>query len=543
MPASLGLYIEENVIKYAKVSKERDSYKVEAYGMKFYDKIDDTLKQIINETYSFKTPISVNLSNEKYTSSELFSLLNPKDLNKAAKTEFDFFCNENHKNKNAIEYRNILAPNQTDKDKLTSIYAYTEKTDIEEKIKMLSGYKVWNISPLPLSMPSLLNASDKTTRVIVNIENKTTVTFMTGNKVYKVEQIEEGMKNILDNIILKENSYAKAYEICKNTTIYTTQGRNLQVEENEYLEDIMPTLFKIVERVKEVILTSGMDVREIYVSGLAAAINNIDLYFEENFPDKKCEILAPFFVEKTNLKLNIRDYIEVNSAIALALQGLGTGFKEINFKRKSALDQVLNIEIGGKPNTNKTDKKSGIDLMGKLTAGFDSPIDVIEMNLIRVATALFVLLVIYGIFSGIISSKINKKDKEINDYLTDSRQKISDVTKNKQLVNKRTEQYNSMIEKINEASEKITSGYAKKNVLPNFLTEIMFNIPKEVQLTSIQNTSGKSVKIEAKSKEYEQLGYFIAKIKNEGILNEVTSTSGTRQDEFILVTIEGKLPY
>ena len=542
MPVSLGLYIDDNLIKYAKVSKERDSYKVEAFGMKFYDKIDETIKQIINETYSFKTPISINLTNAKYSSSELFSLLNPKDLNKAAKTEFEFFCEENHKNKNALEYRNVLSQKKDDRDKLTCVFSYTEKSDIEEKNKLLSGYRVTNISPLPLSVPSLLSENDKTDRVIVNIENNTSVTFMTGNKVTKVELIEDGMKSILDNIILRENSYAKAYEICKNTTIYTMQGKNLQAEENEYMEDIMPTLYKIVERVKEVILTSGYDVREIYITGLAAAINNIDLYFGENFPEKKCEILAPFFVEKTNIKINIKDYIEVNSAIALALQGLGTGYKEINFKRKSALD-IMNIEIGGSKNKGDTNKKSSIDLMGKLKSAFDSPIDVIEMNLIRIAIALFILLVIYIVFSGILSNRIDKKDKEINDYLADSRQKISELTKNKEQVTKKIEQYNTMVEKINEANEKQVAGYARKNVLPNFLTEIMSNIPKEVQLTSIQNTSGKNIKIEAKSKEYEQLGYFIAKIKNESILTEVTSTSGTRQNEYILVTIEGKLPY
>ena len=58
---------------------------------------------------------------------------------------------------------------------------------------------------------------------------------------------------IFDNIIMKENSYAKAYEICKNTTIYTMQGRNLQVEENEYMEDIMPVLYNIVEEIKNII--------------------------------------------------------------------------------------------------------------------------------------------------------------------------------------------------------------------------------------------------------------------------------------------------
>ena len=34
MSDCLGLYIEKNLIKYAKVSKERDNIKVEAFGFK-----------------------------------------------------------------------------------------------------------------------------------------------------------------------------------------------------------------------------------------------------------------------------------------------------------------------------------------------------------------------------------------------------------------------------------------------------------------------------------------------------------------------------
>ena len=36
MSTCLGLYIEENIIKYAKVTKERDQVKIDAFGVKFY---------------------------------------------------------------------------------------------------------------------------------------------------------------------------------------------------------------------------------------------------------------------------------------------------------------------------------------------------------------------------------------------------------------------------------------------------------------------------------------------------------------------------
>ena len=548
MSSCLGLYIENNIIKYAKVSKEHDSFKVEAFGLKFFDNINETVKQIVNETYSYKTPICTNLTDEKYTYASLFSLLNQKDLNKAVRTEFEYFCNENKKNFNALEYRNLLIPNLDDKDKVNSLYAYTEKSDIAEKLQVLSGYKVNYVAPLPIAITNLLRNTNKKNKVIINIEDKTSVTFIIEDKIHKIEIIDVGMKEILDNIIMKENSYAKAYEICKNTTIYTMQGRNLQVEENEYMQDIMPVLYNIVERVKDVITASQIEIHEMYITGLATAINNIDLYFQENFLDKKCEILVPFFVDKSNIKLNIRDYIEVNSAITLALQGLGLGHKEMNFKHRGALDQInqiLNKEVDVPSAKGKG--KSNVDIKNKLKnifkLDFKGSLDSIEVGMIRLTVGLLFLIIAYVAFSNIIINQINKKETDVQAFITESKEQISLVTSNTVLVQERTEQYNKMIKKINEANDKLTESYAKKNVLPNFLTEIMFNIPKEVQLLSIQNTSGKIIKMEARSKEYEQLGYFIAKMKNEGILTDVTATSGENQNGYVVVTIQGNLPY
>ena len=102
MPSCLGLYIENNLIKYAKVSKEREAIKVEAFGIKFYDKLNEAIKQIISETYSFKIPISVNLSQEMYNYFYMFSLINKKDMQKAVETEFSSYCTDQGINENTL---------------------------------------------------------------------------------------------------------------------------------------------------------------------------------------------------------------------------------------------------------------------------------------------------------------------------------------------------------------------------------------------------------------------------------------------------------
>ena len=552
MQSCLGLYIENNLIKYAKISKDKDNFRIESFGMKFYDNIDETIKQIISETYSFKTPIAVNLSDEKYTYAQLFSLLKKKDLEKAVETEFDYFCNETGKNRKAIEYRYLLVPNLEDKDRITGLYAYTDKSDIVRKLQILDSYVVKNVVPLPITIANLATFTNKRNSVIVNIEKNTSVTTIVNGQIQRVDTMDAGTAEILDGIMLKENSYDKAYEICKNTTIYTTQGRNLQIEENEYLEDIMPTLFKIVENVKDIIDRNGIQISNIYITGLAAVINNIDLYFQENFPDKECEILTPFFIKKTNVKLNIKDYIEVNSAVALALQGVGIGHKEINFKRTASLEKISEVfktDVGGKKrdkaaksNNTGSNFVDSIKNLFKSNAG-SAGLDRVEMALARSAVGVLLILIIYIIFSSSIISKINKTDEKFLAYTSEAQTKISDLEKNTKLVTDRTNQYKDIIAKINEANNELTENYARKNALPNLLTQIMYNIPKDVQLISIQNTSGKTIEIDARSIQYEQLGYFIAKIKNEGILINVTSTSGLKQDEYVNVKINGELPY
>ena len=100
MSSCLGLYIESNLIKYAKVTKDRDNLKIESFGIKFYDKIGEAINQIISETFSFKTPISINLSEEVYQYFYFFNLLNKNDLKKAIETEFESYCSDKNFNRN-----------------------------------------------------------------------------------------------------------------------------------------------------------------------------------------------------------------------------------------------------------------------------------------------------------------------------------------------------------------------------------------------------------------------------------------------------------
>lgn len=539
MSSCLGLYIEEHLIKYAKVSKDRDNLKVESFGIKFYDRIGEAIKQIIEETYSQKTPISINLSEEMYNYFNMFALITKNDLQKAIKTEFDAYCTDKGYNPNVFETRYAVVDNQLDKEKLKIIHIADNKIELNKRMQQLSDYKLTNISPISMSLPNLIKTKKESGALIVNIEDKTTITTIIDNKVSNIDILEEGSAQILDAMNIKENSYSKSYEICKNTTIYTSEGKELQEGEVNYLEDIMPTLYTIVGQVKKIVNANGDQIKTVYLTGTSALINNADLYFQEYLPEVNCEILKPYFVQQTK-DISIKDYIEVNTAISLALMGLNEGIAGMNFKAQTFSDKLpgwLKLEVN--PDKTKSEQKN---IGSWFTWDLNQALDKTEKGLIRIAAYLLVLLIIYSGFSILLNNQMEKKQEEANQSISVTRQQISLAKSDDEKVKSRTNEYTTMIKNLEDANDRITDRTRTRNAIPNLLNQIMSVIPEGVQLTSIDNTSGTHIKITAKSKKYEQLGYFIAKLKTEVILNDVISTAGQKDNGEVAVTIEGELP-
>ena len=529
MPTCLGLYVEKNLIKYAKVSKEREATKVEAFGVKFYDKLGTAIDQIVNETYSYKLPISINLSDERYNYFELFSMLNEKDMKQAIKTEFDFLCEEKNYNKNAIESRYIITSDLTDDEKVKILHVSTNKTELARKSQELDGYKLTTVTALPLDLPNLIDLTPRENAVIVNMEEKTTLTTITNGQINRVDILEQGSKQILDNINKKENSYARAYEICKNTTIYTTEG--LQENTNEYLEEIMPTVYNIVTNAKRVIDENEIQIDKIYITGTLSVINNIDLYFQEYFANATCEVLKPYFLPNTLTSINVKEYMEVNSAIALALQGLGEGNKQTNFKNAKLSDNLK----GGKKRENEN-----LTFSQRIKKDFSRSFDVIEFWLLRLTLSLLFIAILYVIFSNILMGQIKAKYDEAETRRAEVQAQIDKMDADIDRVKKLGSNYDKLKQNLIDLDEKLTERYRNKNAIPNLLNEVMFAIPSGVQLVSIENPTEKHIVIKAKSERYEQLGLFIGILK-QSILNNVVSDSGVKQDAYVNVTIEGDL--
>ena len=405
--------------------------------------------------------------------------------------------------------------------------------------------------PVSTSVFNLVDLGPKDENVlIVNIEGDTKVTTIIGGEIYHVDIIPEGMNEILNSINAVENDMKRSYECCRNTTIYTQDMQDLQVSDNEHLEDIMPTLYKLVTEIKKLSEATIGQISKIYITGMGTAINNIDLYFQEYIPNAKCELLKPFFLENSAMsKLPIKEYMEVNSATALALDGLGYGEKDLNFKGKAS--SGVTTQIDGKMIMNFL--KGLIDPKKEMNA--------VDKTVLRLTICLAVVVIGYGLASNSIIKQINQKSKQI-----DAETKVVDaqiLTVNSQIssINSGRSAYDQMYSTLDaiknppEPTDNKDSSYdytdslsttqevtIPKNAIPNLLNRIVYIIPEQVRVTSIKNTENKHIVIEAQASKYEQLGYFRAALSTSGYLDNVKSTSGTKSGGTVVITIEGDLP-
>ncbi len=538
MSTCLGMYIEKKLIKYAKVEKDRDNIKIGSFGVKFYENVGEAIKQIIAETYSFKTPVSINLSEEMYNYFYMFNMLSKTDLGRSIDTEFDALCYDKGLNVKVFESRYVLVQSKEDKEKIKVIHVSENKNILTKQIDELAGSKIASIAPLPLCLPSIADLKQKENTLFVNIEEKTMITAVVEQKAYDVIEITHGMEDILEKINVKENSYAKAYDICKNTTIYTLEGQELDITQNDYIDDIMPTLYGIVTALQEYIANSTVKFDKMYLTGMGVVINNIDLYFQEFFKNVKCEILRPFFANNI-VKVNVKDVIEVNSATALALQGLGMGLKEMNFKRKNADDNL--------PDWLKA-------FIGNMEVSSGGALDFSEKMMLRATAGLAMLIIVYSGFSITIGNQLNQKLLEAKDVDTNVLLQLAAMRNDIKQIETKADRYAVLVENLETSNNQIVSNASTKDAITTLLNQIIEIIPKDVQITSIKavdNTNdkgekieGQKIKIEAQAKTYEQLGYFKIKLETSGTFEygSVYSTAGTDSAGYKKIVIEGVLP-
>lgn len=545
MQSCLGIYIEDNLIKYAKVQKDKDNIKVEAFGTKFYENIQQAIDQIVSETNSSKIPISINLSEEYYDYFSYFALLNKNALKKSIDIDFEMLCSEKGVNKDDMERKNIFALDQDDAQKMKAINVSIEKNTLDSKKALFEKYNLATIEPLPIGIMNLIKLNNDSNELIVNMEEKTTLTFCENGQIDKIDEIETSIMETIREISKQENSQTKAYEILKNTTI-SSQDMDTVQDGNEYMDIIVPTLFKMLNEIKEKMDQYGRQITKIYFTGTGIVINNVDMYFQDRLNDIQCDLVKPSFLDSQSLKIGIKDYIEVNSAISLALSGLQSG-NELNFANKNAFN-IQGLEIAGLPK-GKGDKVKSL----KETAG--EKLDAFEKLVVRLLILAIIFIMIYSTLTKNLYTNMEQKLSDTDQKTRETQASIVSMSKTKTSVEYLTSEYESLISKLNNESVQNGQAVYRSDEINNFLTKLKTIIPTEVKLVSLENTQSRHFVIQARAAKYQQLGYFKALLEtatSEGtsykaILENVKASTGIRyhdsdtNEDYVLVTIEGDL--
>ena len=541
MQSCLGVYIEDNLIKYAKVQKDRDNLKVEAFGTKFYENLQQAIDQIVAETNSRKIPISINISDEYYDYFSYFALLNKSALKKSIDIDFEMLCAEKGTNKDNIERKNIFVLDPDDTQKMKAINVSIERQNLSSRKALFEKYNLATMEPLPIGIMNLVKLDNNANELIVNMEEKTTLTFCTNGQIDKIDEINTSIIETIKEISKLENSQTKAYEILKNTTISSQEFYMFQ-DGNEYMDTIVPVLFKITNEIKEKINEYGRQINKIYFTGTGIVINNIDMYFQDRI-NIQCELVKPSFLDSQSLKIGIKDYIEVNSAISLALSGLQSG-NELNFATKGKLN-IQGLEITGLPKRN----------VKSLKGTTDEKLDAIEKLIVRMLILAIICIIIYSTLTTRLYKNMEQKISDTDQKTSDTTASIEKMTKTKTSVEYLTSEYESLISKLNNESLQNGENVYRTDEINNFLTKLKTIIPTEVKLISVENTQERHFVIQARAIKYQQLGYFKALLEtptSEGtsykaILENVKASTGIRyhdetaDEDYILVTIEGDL--
>ena len=320
MASALGIFIDRNIIKYAKLNGTKDKLKVESYGMKYGQNHKELLKQIIEETNSSKNNVVINAAEIHYEETSIFSMLKKKDYDKAVEVAYEEIIDKQKLRPELLEYGYILSKDPADPEKLHVLLGIQEKGAMETRANLF-GQNVMLYSQMPIGISISNIYESPLPALIVNIEEDTYITEIYDTEPIKVTRIATGTKNIIDTINNEENSISKSYEVLRNMVLPTDDMDQISFEGNEYAPVIVSEVMKIVSEIKSVMKKRPGIYKKIYISGTGATISNLETFIEKLIDDVECDILRPAGIEGQK-KVAIKEYVDVNSAIALACEAL-----------------------------------------------------------------------------------------------------------------------------------------------------------------------------------------------------------------------------
>ena len=186
---------------------------------------------------------------------------------------------------------------------------------------------------------------------------------------------------------------------------------------DEYLQYIVPNLYKVAQEVQN-IAKNYSTIDQIYLT--LNRLGNAD----------------------------IKGYIEVNQATALALQGLGFGYNRfINFSNTPILDfrSLMNMDVkdfaqmrkgaSGGNTSSKNGKGSWLSKLDLSSGG------AYESSITNALIVVSIVTIIYCVGSGVVTKQIRAKVDEVKDVKAYTELQISKATTDDSKINTKTNDY------------------------------------------------------------------------------------------------------
>jgi hypothetical protein len=583
MASCLGISVGKNLIKYAKLSKEKGqtSLSIDGYGVKFYDILSQTIAEIIAETKSDDASISVCITSEDYEKTECFKQMKAKDRETFLNSEFEEICQKKSLSPGVLDTRFVLAEDVMNPDQYKVICVAAGKVELNNLWQALSKYKFDSISAVGTSITNLLKEKGAGENcLIVNIEDDTKLTYVKNGEINELIQIPVGMDEVISRLADKYNSYARAYEACKGVDAYadSTTEYSLDDDAQSIRDVLMPMLYDLKQRIIMEVEPFIGEVQQVYITGTGIIVNNIDLYLQEAFKGCKTEILVPYFVNKE--RSSLKDVLEVNSALAASsycLDGINKDLDFLasgNYLKKEARSKKfepkaifgaikekvddLNQKTLKTRKTGKKKKKTiefdnEVENLGQLGGAGEYSAPQFEEDVeyydpmaewfIRIALALFVGWIAYTAGAWLVESNLDSKILAVSNNIVKTENEIKRVNSDSDAIYRKASEYKEKTARLQTLINTIRLKKERNYEVPNFLSQLMFIIPSNVKVSSIQipYNGGKRVTLEASSGMYAQLGYFVSRLKLSGILKNV-EMEVVDMSSSIVIKVSGVLP-
>lgn len=544
MSSCLGIYINNDVIKFAKMSYEKNNIQLEQYGTRFvkFDPLNQ-IESIIQETNSANIPIAITPEKSEYLNIEMYEQGQVKSyFSDVAKMEFEAWCEKNAKSPQNYQYIFKPADVKNSEGKRNLEINIVERELIEKYTQRFNS--ITSIYPASLLTQRLV-PKEYQNYVLVDFSDSLTVMVVINNKIVEMQNFKVGMKQILQDFSGKLGSYQKAYEACKQINVFSegvdNNNKELEVLLEPLLQDILKSVQTLVNKYRK-------DIEKVILTGNGIIFTNIDILFTE-FLDEKCEILKPDFLEDTSNVRNTADMLESIEAMALAYDVLVPKPKESEYIKKGNIKKGFLSIFERKNKDNKLAKKEANESLEKAPKEKAPSISFIDTEkisggIICACIVVAVVFVSYILFSSLYVSRVEKMKNDVNKTIAEINGDITEINSDYNYINTNMAKYKEINDDVQEIVEQIESNKIGKFTTYNvatFLQNIIKIIPKNVQLVNISSDDNKNVKITAKSDSYADLGYFVAELKLNNTLNDLKVNS-VKNGTTTVVEIGGELP-